>query len=345
MSVIDSNGRVFGRYNIVDAAAIAFLLVLIPVGYASYLLFRPSRPVIESVTRVDPTREEYRIAGIQLVAKLKVKGSGFNPLLRARIGDTEALGFTFENPNSADVLVGALPPGQHDLVLYDGVQEVARLRGAVDIVQKALPAPWVRAVGWLTNLDMEHARRLEAGFASPEHEPNAFRILAVGPVQPARTRVAFAVDLSVPDRVERPAELMVQCDFPVRGSCTIGGGVVGQIGPVTLANGITFQIDEVGPPAEPRQATVRVQLESPAPRVSTGDRDRLVGARAAEVISVAGGNSPIVTLRLGADESREGWRYRGRLLAPGALFTLQTGEYVASGRVVDLSVADQVAKP
>ena len=51
MTVIDRNGRVFGRINIVDAGILAFILVLIPVGYATFLLFRPERPSIESVTR------------------------------------------------------------------------------------------------------------------------------------------------------------------------------------------------------------------------------------------------------------------------------------------------------
>ncbi len=52
-------------------------------------------------------------------------------MLRASIDEVPAIGFVFENPNSADLLVGAVPPGSHDLVLYDGVQEVARAPKAV----------------------------------------------------------------------------------------------------------------------------------------------------------------------------------------------------------------------
>ena len=133
MTVID-DGRLFGRLNLVDATVVAFVLVLIPMAYGTYLLFQPAAPRIDSVSPSIISREERRIAvGGRLIAKFKVRGAGFTPLLRARIGDVEALGFVFENPNSADVLVGPVTPGSHDLVLWDGVQEVARAVNAVTV--------------------------------------------------------------------------------------------------------------------------------------------------------------------------------------------------------------------
>ena len=119
------------RMNPFDAAVAVFVIVLIPIAYGTYLLFRTPRPVITSVKPVEITREERRIGGPGLVAKLKVQGSGLRPLLRASIDDTPAIGLVFENPNSADLLVGTIPPGSHDLILYDGVQEVARAPHAV----------------------------------------------------------------------------------------------------------------------------------------------------------------------------------------------------------------------
>lgn len=121
------------RFTLFDAAVAGFVLVLIPVAYGTYLLFRAPRPAIASVRRVEITREERRIGGPALVAKMKVQGSGLRPLLRATIDDRPAIGFVFETPNSADLLLGALPAGTHDLVLYDGIQEVARLRNGVTI--------------------------------------------------------------------------------------------------------------------------------------------------------------------------------------------------------------------
>lgn len=121
------------RLNLFDAVVAGFVIVLIPVAYGTYRLFRTPHPVIASVRRVDITKEERRIGGPNLVAKMKVQGSGLRPMLRASIDDAPAIGFVFETPNSADLLLGNLAPGTHDLVLYDGVQEVARAPKAVSI--------------------------------------------------------------------------------------------------------------------------------------------------------------------------------------------------------------------
>ena len=342
MIVIDSNGRLLGRFNLVDAAAIALLLVLIPIGYATYLLFRPARPVIDSVTRVEVTGEERRVAGSLLTAKLKVKGSGFNPLLRARIGGTETLGFVFENPNSADVLVGLVPVGRHDLVLYDGVQEVARAREAVEI--QNISAPSVRVYGWLTNLSAQRSAELKPGFASDPLAPSAFTIIALGDEQPARTRVTSSghpADLPVAGYVERAAEMLMRCDWPSGYACTIEGRPLAQPPPitVTLPGGYIFQIEEIAPPGDPQPATAHLRLDVALPMMKVGDRDGIVGSRAAEVVAISGGANPTVTLRLGLDQSRDGWRYRGRLLAPGAPFTLTTASYVAGGTIIAVSVS------
>ena len=342
--MIDRDGRLFGRFNLVDALAIAVVLFLIPVGYATYLLFRPSRPVIESVTRVEVTAEERRVAGgVMLTAKLKVRGSGLNPLLRARIGEHDSLGFVFENPNSADVLVGIIPAGKHDLILYDGVQEVARARAAVDLVP---PVPTtVRAYGWLTMLPPGDTT-LKTGYASEPHVPGAFRVNAIGEARPARSRVTLGgsvADLPVHDRVERPAELLLNCDYPSMYACAVAGQTLTQPPPVTLvlAGSYTFQFEEIGPPAPPTPVTIRVQLEAQAAGMQRGDRDDIVGARAAEITAIAGST---ITVRAGADSSREGWRYRGQLLTPGAPFTLKTARYAVTGNVVEISV-DGASQP
>lgn len=340
MTLIDNDGRVFGRFNLVDATVGAFILLLLPIGYATFLLFRPSRPVIDSVTRVEVTKEERRVAGGSLLtAKLKVKGSGFNPLLRAAIGSTSAMGFVFETPNSADVLVGLVPPGKHDLVLYDGVQEVARAREAVEI--QATGGPSVRAYGWLTSLSSARAESLKPGFASEPAAPGAFQIVALGPVRPARARIAIgtqAADLPVPGMVERAAEVVLRCDWPSAATCTIGGESLTQPPPIaiTLPGGLRFEIDEIAPPDEARAAVAHIRLTTPVVGMKVGDRDAMVSASAAEITAVAGNT---VTLKLGVHDSREGWRYRGQLLTPGATLLLRTDAYAVSSTVIDLNVA------
>lgn len=338
MSVIDQQGRLFGRVNLIDAVVVLFVLGLIPMAYGTALLFQPARPRIDSVTRVDISNEERRIVagGSLLAAKLKIKGTGFNPMLRARIGGSPALAFVFENPNSADVLVGPMPPGAHDLVLMDGVQEAARANGAVVIDNPSTRT--LHAEGWLTNLTPEMAAGFKVGTAFASHE-----ILAIGPARPARSRIRMGVmdaDVPIDGRVERATVLALHCDpqgadFRTgQEPCTIGGQPVAGTPPVTvvLPGNIGFSIAELFPPTAPNRGRVVVRLAAGVDGsvIKNGDRDALLDSRAAVVVT-AGGRD--VSVDLGLDESREGWRYRGRLVTPGAPFTFNTGRYELRGEV------------
>jgi hypothetical protein len=101
MALIDTDGRLFGRVNLFDAAVAGVAVVLIPIAYGTFLLFRVPAPRIASVERVPITQEERRVAGgNRLTAKLKVRGSGLRPMLQASIDDTRSLGFVFENPHA-----------------------------------------------------------------------------------------------------------------------------------------------------------------------------------------------------------------------------------------------------
>jgi hypothetical protein len=349
--LVDSQGRVFGRVNIVDAIAIVVVALLVPVAYGTYLLFRPSTPRIDSVTRSAISREELRIAaGSTLSAKLKVRGSGFNPMLRAIIGTTPALGFVFEDPTSADVIVGPIPAGTHDLVLIDGVQEVARAVGAVTIESPTQLA--VRLVGWLIDLEPPVADALKV---APSPTAAGLTIVALGPSVPARERVDWfgrTADVPIPNRVEREAVLDVPCD-PRRLDevCNISGIALSPpdrlIVPLHTPQGVLrFAIAEVLPPTRPVAAAVRVRFSgaSELSMIAVGDRDRLLDLQRAAVVESIGSRSNAsvdVTLRVGADVSRDGWRYRGHLLAPGAPFQLTTDRYTIKGAVESLVANDE----
>src|SRR6185295_7408982 len=183
--------------------------LLIPIAYGTFLLFRAPAPRITSVTRVPITAEERRVAGgSRLTAKLKVRGSGLRPMLRASIDSTPALGFVFEDPNSADVLVGEAPPGTHDLVLYDGVQEVARLPKSVTI-ESGRP-PRIAAVGTLVRMDQATAAALGPGALFPNGAADAV--------------VKLGAPRAATDGWERAAEILLQCDpDPHDEGCSVGG--------------------------------------------------------------------------------------------------------------------------
>lgn len=345
MSVIDKDGRVFGRLNLVDAFVAGFLLLLIPLGYATYLLFRPAAPRVDSVTPAEISRQERRLGvGGVIMAKFKVKGTGLNPMLRALIDDTPALAFVFENPNSADVLVGPVSPGAHDLVLFDGVQEVARSRGTISV--QPGEATFIRASGFLTNLDRDLVAALTTGVKFPAAAP-AFEILALGPLRPGFNRVrlgASYVDQALPGLQEREALMSLRCD-PARDDnpCTLGDRPEGGRSPMVLSlpgpiRYFNFAVYELLPSSAPRRARVQVRLiaETPAAEIRVGDRDAFLDSRAAVVTAIG----PTITLDIGLDEAREGWRYRGQTIKPGARFELATERYHASGYVQRITLLD-----
>lgn len=348
MSYVDERGRLFGRINLVDASVAAVILLLIPLAYATFLLFKPAAPRITGVAPSSISKEEQRIsAGGKLVAKFKIKGEGFTPLLRARIGDTDALGLVFETPNSADVLVGPVSPGAHDLVLLDGVQEVARARGAITIQESNTTS--IRVVGWLTDLDDELVKTIQVGTALPEGSP-AYRILALGPLVPGYRRISLAgssVELPMPGTHARAAVVAVVCDAMLGDNpCTAGERFENRSAPVIISlpgGGRLFNlaIDELLPPTPPTKATLRVRQSAVSPTmVRTGDRDSLLDERAAIVTAVTGDT---ITLDAGIDRDHDGWRYRGQRLRPGARFVFNTDRYEVSGVVVSIEIA--VAKP
>jgi hypothetical protein len=353
--MIDSRGRLFGRLNVIDALAALFLVGLLPVAYATYLLFRPATPEITSVDRVPITREELRVAGGSAVtAKLKVRGSGFTPMLRARIGDTAALGFVFENPNSADVIVGDVAPGTHDLVLLDGVQEVARARDAFTI--EAAPARRIRAAGHFIDLSEQQAGMFQTGAEYPDTNPRV-RVLAVGEAQRGHARLHVngrTSDVATVDRWERSAVIALLCDpRVVDANCTFGGIALEGINPViTLPTGdgqLRFAVAEVFPDAPPIAMTVSLRVSGgPELRViAVGDRDDLLDERAATVTRVvdnstasAMGATAHITLTLGADSSRDGYRYRGQVLQRGAQLMLMLPRTAIRGIVESIEPAD-----
>jgi hypothetical protein len=331
------------------------VLVLIPIAYGTFLLFRPSAPRITSVARVPITMEERRLAGgSRLAAKLKVRGSGFRPMLRASIDEAPALGFVFENPNSADVLVGEVASGTHDLVIYDGVQEVARSAGAVTI--QAVPPARIRVTGTLFDLDESTAGALRPGPLTPGATASQADIVQLGNVRPGRHRLNTghgSADVTVAGRFERPVVMVVQCDLdPQSEGCAVGGTplatpspVIRLVGPASIA--LSLAIDELLPVEPPRRAVARIRFagaDEMLDLIRSGDRDDCLDERAAIVSAVDrrrsdnGAGVRDATVTLGADDSRDGWRYRGRIVSPGATFTLTTDRYVASGSVIALTI-------
>ncbi len=376
-ALIDADGRVFGRVNLIDALVAVFVVLLVPVAYATYLLFRTPAPQITSVEPAQLTYIEDRAAqGSLLSGKLKVRGTGFRPVLRATIGTTGAIAFIFEDPTSADVLFGDVPPGKHDLVLFDGVQEVARATGAVTIPEKSASGRTsVALVGTFVDLDEAMAASLNVGTKFPSGEPQA-EILALGPVVEAALTINNRVDVAVQGRRQRSALVAVRCEIsaPQPRECRAAGITVGP-GLTYLVPGtsdLRLLIDAVVPASPPTSARLRVRLFGVPDAVSlvrVGDTDlphlaidqrgavvRAIGARrdgvgevtvllsqeTAAVLASAARQDPVasldVTLTAGLDRGRQGWRYRGDTLRVGGPVTFTAETYTLRGVVIGMEM-------
>jgi len=376
--VVDADGRLFGKINLVDAAIGAFVALLLPLAYGAVLLFRPPSPRIISVEPAPLTFTEDRAAlGSELAGKVKVRGEALRPVLRATIGGQPALAYIFEDPSTADVLFGNLPAGRHDLILYDGVQEVARAPSAVVIPEKPYTgASGVRVNGTLLDMSEQAARELRVGTKYPSDGEPAATILALGELEPARYLVNGVSETAVPGRWQRRALLSVKCQVS-QGQpkdCVTSGVILtpGYVLPLSNSAGsVRLYIDQVLPDEEPQPAELRVRFlgyPGPIDLVKVGDQDRAhwaIDGRGAVIATVGGrrslqgqisvgllqeGAAPTASveatdqvaaidamLHLGMDRSRTGWRYRSDLIRIGGPITFTTHTYTVRGVILSMT--------
>jgi hypothetical protein len=331
--------------------------------------------------------EERAGGGSRIDGKLKIHGTGLRPTLRATIGQQDAVGFLFETPSSADVLFGAIAPGTHDLVLYDGVQEVARAKNAVTIAPPPAPvSARVLAVGAFIGLDESTAGRMSASAPSSSADAGP-SIIALGPSIPDFRRVGFSgglIDLPVEGRFQRAAAVLVACEVIGGLECRVEGASLGLLERtliVPVTTGLAkLLIQELVPSTPPLPTTVRVRFAGHPEvldRVAVRDRDMAwlsLDGRGAEIQSLvrrpevvgqltvgsnesdhngerttATGQASIperlavadAVLRLGADQSPLGWRYRGQALRAGGAITFTTDSYTVRGSILSVMPAQE----
>ena len=279
MPLIDDRGRLFGKVNLIDAAVGIFVLLLVPLAYGAFLLFRMPAPTI---TSLQPATVMEHTPAVVAVA-----GGNLRPFLRARVGGFEAQ-FLVQSPTVAEIKLPGIPAGTYDLSLFDEANRVLFRPGALT-VQPAAIAPSaarldLQAVGAFVGLSKEAAALIGmdskfqppggAAGATPVAEVLALRAPepAIGRVKigPAVFATALLPELSV------PAIIRVICAVG-DGVCTFGGTAVSQGATITLpfsppkANSghpgpeqVRFTIDQLFPagsrPAFPSVVTARVRF-------------------------------------------------------------------------------------
>ncbi|MBZ5559468.1 MAG: DUF4330 family protein [Acidobacteriia bacterium] len=151
MPVLDQQGRLFGRINVVDAAVLLLVLLLLPLGVATYRVFRTPTP---EILKIDP--DAFQLEGEH---RLRIEGNNLRPYLRAFIapaGQPPAFVDLPDNPNQAEFLLERptlayveLPKvvgvGAYDLYLYDESHEVLRRPQAFTVIEPDTPRPTTAA--------------------------------------------------------------------------------------------------------------------------------------------------------------------------------------------------------
>jgi hypothetical protein len=349
MPLIDDRGRVFGRINLIDLALLVFALLLVPLGYGAYLLFRTPPP---RIVRVTPNPLPFS-KGEQ---RVRITGEHLRPFLRAQIGRTDAKNFLIESPTAAEVVFNELPPGNYDIALFDPSEEIARLSDGVRIAPP--PQPPVQFVGRVTGAAASLERGVSLGSGGKTLE-----ILQITPGAGG----------------EYAATLRGSCDGPAS-PCALGGTTMEKGKPVTLKGPgnddvLTFTVDEIR--ADGVWVDVHTRLYAIAEvleLVKVGDVDRFREGGApkgitsgATVLSLeepqqtesslvlnfsqgladsppygasigASGRLPLkmrpAVLRMPVQRIDRAWKYRDEIIRPGSAVAFETADYFVRGLIL-----------
>lgn len=367
MPIVDDHGRVAGRVNLLDALVAVFLLVLVPVGYGAYLLFRTPTPKLVGVA---PTTV---FQGPNL--RIGISGVNLRPFMRVSFDTTQGRTFLIGSTKFAAVDLPDLAPGTYDVVLYDYMQEVDRLPKALTVLPLA-PQPTVEMEVAGSFLYVPGTATIAVGEKFPPKGEPIAEVIAVGQPTAAEMRIrAGDVTLVVPlpGQQEVPATLRVKCFVAANLEGTLHCSVPGPQAPAVVApdsnltlpgpNGwVNFQISEAHATSKPPVARARVTfIVAPAmlTRIKVGDIDRSLGASAlgyaARIVSLDGvaaasasalAHGPLIagdpraltaTLQVPIQQATGGWSYKREPFKIGGPFTFETPDYIVHGEIADIT--------
>jgi hypothetical protein len=343
MPLVDDRGRLFGRLNVVDAVLVVLALSLVPLGIASYTLFRTPPPVLSAVSPAT-TISDSRL-------RVTVRGENLRPYMRVSLGNYQGRSFHFLNTTEAEVEFADVPPGVYDVVLYDVTQEQARLPKAMTITPSALPDSQAIVVGTIANLTAAQAATIKPGMVFT----GVGEVLAIGKPAKQSTRVLAGNRI-----VEIPLDQAMQVPVTIRLSCYVrtaqgqpecaGAGVA--LRPLALLfietpmGTLPLQVEQVRSlaPLEPVRVTVRFSGDPGVlAHITKGDTDasatgnELAATATVDTAGSTGTSQREVDLVVQAQRSASGWVYGDGPLRLGGVFVFRTAAYEAQGHVIRLT--------
>jgi hypothetical protein len=227
MALIDEQGRLFGRFNVVDAILVIALAGILPGAYLAAVMFREAPATL---TTIKPTTLSQGTNAL-----VELSGERFRPYMRVSFGVVQATNFQYYSPTQAFVpLHPALEPGRYDIVLYDHAREVARIPNGLTVTGPPRPAQVrLQVSGAFTGLTPELAAQIVVGISVDAPENSALFITQVGASRPAISRVRITDSLTtstpMPGLVEVPATTVMTCPTQITPDGTIRcatGGVI-----------------------------------------------------------------------------------------------------------------------
>jgi len=254
MALVDERGRVGGKVNLIDAVIAVIVLLLIPLAFGAYLLFRTPPPRLISVAPATL----YQGSNLRVT----INGENLRPFLRVTFNGTQGQSFLIGNTKYAIVELPELPAGSYDVVLWDYRQEMGRLPKALTILPLApTPTLEMQVKGSFKDLPVARMKALKVGDQFPSTGTPMATVVSIGTPAASEMQIrAGTSTLTVPlaGKTDLPAVLRVRCftianpDGSVR--CAVSGPVqqadvaAGSILSLAGPDGtVAFQISEVLP--------------------------------------------------------------------------------------------------
>ena len=354
MAIVDGQGRLFGRLNLLDAVLLVLLIGLLPLGYAAYALFREQPPRIVSIS---PERAQQSNE-----LRLVLKGENFRPYMRVSAGIQQAREFIFRSTTEIEAPFDRLPSGTHDIVLYDQAQERFRLPKALTIAESPLPTTEIVAVGAFGNLDLAGASKITAGLALSD----GAEVITVGKPAPDVTQVFASpglVGVPTPNALRLPAVVRFRCHVRTqqgRPNCSVGDATISPSALFTIDTPLgktPFQVEQVRSPQPLEAVPIRVRLTSHPSVLSLikpGDVDLGRTTNELAVIATVGSVGPVrrlsdreaeidITLLAQLQRVDGGWLHNSAPLRAGSSIELHTNRYQAGGFVIEMPAPDKTA--
>jgi hypothetical protein len=204
VTVLDERGRIGGRFNVIDAAAAVIVVVLVPLAFAGYLLFRTPTPTLTSVVPASLAEGPGQ--------RVEINGTNLRPFMRVTFGTTPSTAYFLGSTKYALVDVPPLTPGSYDVVLFDYAREVARLPKALTIAPIATDAE-LEVEGAFKTPSPAVAAEIKAGASFSDAGREIAKVVAVGGSTPSTMRFRVGEDSVVVPLASHDlaATLQVKC--------------------------------------------------------------------------------------------------------------------------------------